>query len=389
MRPQIDNINQILEVITNREEFFVADRDNYRIINYKVNFESTFLSGCEKTDNLLRECRGIIFNIHGEVIRRPYHKFFNVGEVPSTKLEALDLSQDHEYLEKLDGSMIAPFILNNQIIWATKMAAPAFHAMVVEHVSKKQNILYEQAVNNFDKHRITLIFEWCSRQSRIVLDYPKDTLILTGARFMQSGYYLSREELQDISTQYNIPLVKALNHEMSKEDFINYVRSLKNEEGYVIRFSDNHGEMTKIKADDYVLAHKMIDTLNSEKNIIQYICDSKIDDFLPMLDEHRATTLSNYHKDVITNLSSIVKQMWSGYNEACVNSETRKDFALKVKDKKYASYMFKCKDNLEAPNLESLLRYIKSICNSNKYCDNARYLWGNLKWKDYYGLETE
>lgn len=51
-----------------------------------------------------RECRGLIFcaETH-KVISRRLHKFFNIGELPETQAELIDITRPHIILEKMDG----------------------------------------------------------------------------------------------------------------------------------------------------------------------------------------------------------------------------------------------------------------------------------------------
>ena len=86
--PEIRNISDVLPALEGREEFIIADRPGYKVVNYLVNFEDTFpqVIGGDFTDEqraiaaLRRECRGIKFNSEtGEIICRPLQKFFNVN----------------------------------------------------------------------------------------------------------------------------------------------------------------------------------------------------------------------------------------------------------------------------------------------------------------------
>jgi len=116
--PHITNISDVLPAIEGRDEFVVAVKEGYTVINYNVMMADTF--DC----NIRRECRGIIFDtVTGEIIRRPFHKFFNVNEREETQDHVFDLCRSYTILEKLDGSMIAPFIVNGEMIWGTKMGA--------------------------------------------------------------------------------------------------------------------------------------------------------------------------------------------------------------------------------------------------------------------------
>ena len=54
-----------------------------------------------------RECRGLIFcaETH-KVISRRLHKFFNIGELPETQAELIDITRPHIILEKMDGYLL-------------------------------------------------------------------------------------------------------------------------------------------------------------------------------------------------------------------------------------------------------------------------------------------
>ena len=133
-----------------------------------------------------RECRGIIFDTAtGDIIRRPFHKFFNVNERDETQDHRVDLSRPHAILEKLDGSMIAPFLVNGELIWGTKMGATDVAKPVEEFI--KNNPQYLSFAEEAVHHGLTPIFEWCSRKQRIVLDYKEDQLVLTAMRNQITG----------------------------------------------------------------------------------------------------------------------------------------------------------------------------------------------------------
>ena len=81
--PEIRTIDDVLPAIEGRKEFYVTDKGYYKVINYHVNLEDTFpeIDEQDPIPAVRRECRGIMFNTHsGRIIRRPFHKFFNLGE---------------------------------------------------------------------------------------------------------------------------------------------------------------------------------------------------------------------------------------------------------------------------------------------------------------------
>ncbi len=70
---------------------------------------------------------------------------------------------------------------------------------------------------------------------------------------------------------------------MSFENLWGNVRGLRGREGIIIRFADGH--MMKMKAEDYVERHNLLDDIRFDHKIIGLVLAEKIDDKLPMLDE--------------------------------------------------------------------------------------------------------
>jgi hypothetical protein len=69
--PLIRTIDDVLPAIDGRDEFIVAEREGYKIVNYVVNKEDTFFSGDPEIDAIRRELRGIIFDENGVLIFTP------------------------------------------------------------------------------------------------------------------------------------------------------------------------------------------------------------------------------------------------------------------------------------------------------------------------------
>ena len=302
--PIINNISDVLPAIEGRDEFVVAEKEGYTVINYNVMMADTFPSIDYEVGNpadwhcamVRRECRGIIFDTAtGNIIRRPFHKFFNVNEREETQDHIVDLSRDHAILEKLDGSMIAPFIVNDQMIWGTKMGATDVAKPVEEFV--KNNPQYVEFAETIVGHfGITPIFEWCSRKQRIVLDYTEDQLILTGARNMVTGEYIRHENLLLWGNFRGIPVVRAFEPQTDMKAFLQYVHDLEDLEGFVVRFADGH--MLKLKCHWYLQIHKAKEAILQDRNIVELILDEKLDDIKAHLPAEDRDRLSYFESQI-------------------------------------------------------------------------------------------
>ena len=355
--PYIQNITDVLPAIEGRDEFVVAVKEGYTVINYNVMMADTFPPVIIPTSEydqangvyemrdyyaaLRRECRGIIFDTEsGEILRRPYHKFFNVNEREETQDNVVDLSRPHAILEKLDGSMIAPFIVNDRLIWGTKMGATEVAEPVEDFVLLHEN--YSQFARFLIRRGYTPIFEWCSRKQRIVLDYKEDQLILTAIRDLTTGRYMSWDLVTNTADLYFIPVVGKWETGVDMDNktmssFVNYVRDLEDVEGFVVRFSDGH--MIKLKCDWYVQIHKAKEKILQDRNIVELILDDKLDDVkahLPQEDRDRLTVFEDDFCFVI--FSSVIFMLDNDLSWIREQDIDRKTFALEHAER-YDQYM--------------------------------------------------
>jgi RNA ligase len=341
--PYITNISDVLPAIEGRDEFVVAVKEGYTVINYNVMMADTFPDVIVETDPydwlfgvyeqrdynaaVRRECRGIIFDTAtGEIIRRPFHKFFNVNEREETQDHVVDLSRPHAILEKLDGSMVAPFIVNGEMIWGTKMGATDVAQPVEEFV--KNNPDYITFASGLLQAGFTPIFEWCSRKQRIVLDYREDQLVLTAIRKIRTGVYETHESLQDFAEVFGIPLVRAYEPETDMKEFLETVRDMEDVEGFVVRFDDGH--MLKLKCHWYLQIHKAKEAILQDRNIVELILDEKLDDVkahLPQEDRFELDRFEHLFNIEVASACMTIERILEGI---ATDGVDRKTFALEI-----------------------------------------------------------
>ena len=335
--PIIINISDVLPAIEGRDEFVVAEKEGYTVINYNVMMADTFpdvrriivddIGIYSNHAALRRECRGIIFDSKtGDIIRRPFHKFFNVNEREETQDHVVDLSRPHAILEKLDGSMIAPFIVNGAMIWGTKMGATDVAKPVEDFVAR--NTEYVRFAEEAIANEWTPIFEWCSRKQRIVLDYFDDQLVLTGMRHMNTGSYALYDNLVELGNAFSIPVVRAFEPQTDMKAFLNYVHDLEDLEGFVVRFGDGH--MLKLKCHWYLQIHKAKEAILQDRNIVELILDEKLDDIkahLPAEDRDRLSQFENDFNIEVASTCIMIERILDGIETDGVD---RKTFALEI-----------------------------------------------------------
>lgn len=212
-------------------------------------------------------CRGIVFDtITGKIICRPFDKFFNLGERPSTKPKyVLSRAKKTAFrvTEKMDGSMLCIWHCGDKWMTSTPGSIDSPQAIYArDYLLSKYNI-------NQLPTDITYVCEMISptdRQDKVV-DYGKrDELVLLTAfenRWEQTEVPAGRLSL--LASRANMPKVPVW-----EADFENFM-SLPipdNVEGYVIAFED--GFRIKVKSMAYVKAFRLLSDFSS-KHLFEYV----------------------------------------------------------------------------------------------------------------------
>lgn len=404
--PHIEHISDVRPYIAGKSEFREIEKDWYIVINYMVALEDTFppmtVSGGDKKMRaqrlheraILRECRGLIFDsTSGDLISRPYHKFFNVGERPELHVNSINLSDPHVVLEKLDGSMIRPIPLpNNERGFRLGTKAGVTDVSMRAEVWLARHPRYIEFVNRMLDMAIVPIFEWCSRKDRIVVDYPEDRLVLTAMRELRSGIYFPYEGLVSHAQDwgYDIDVVKAINPEqyLSKDytsdlsKFVDVVKSWEGTEGIVLRFDTGH--MAKVKADDYVLLHQSKAAVSQEKYVIKVIADDNIDDLLPLLAEDDQKRLKNFQRAFWSQVDEVASSIVDMYIEGGSDVSDQRQFAQQFVascPRQMHPFMYGLKKGKGAKRM--LVDNILKSVGTQKAVNSGRWMWGGLRWDPY------
>lgn len=296
----IRHIDDVLPHIEGRQDFIVAQKDGYTVIDYVYALPDSF-------DHPARiECRGIKFAPDGNILARPLHKFFNAGERPDTQPHALDFSQPHTIMEKLDGSMIHSAIVDGEVVFMTRMGRTDVARKAERHLTDRINYMSSLLLNA--SHPATPIFEWTAPDNRIVVRYEESALTLLAIRRHEDGFYYPPSVCADWAADMDVPFVT--NHEpqhTSAADFLAYAHAVRGSEGFVVRFAN--GLWVKAKGEDYVLKHRAKDSILQEKNLLALALSGGLDDVLPLLDEADAAAAREYAAAVEWGIHKIAQDL--------------------------------------------------------------------------------
>jgi len=293
-----------------------------------------------KWDDITLNCRGLVLDNDGNVIAKPFPKFFNYEEHKPEDIP----NENFEVYEKMDGSLGIVFHYNNEWHVATRGSFQSDQA-----IKAKQILDTKYNISSLRKTR-TYLFEIIYPENRIVVDYGnEEKLVLLGVIDTESGeeipnssLFFMEEDGWDIVTTYKTwgEDWETLKKEISKDN-----------EGYVIRFSG--GMRMKIKGVEYVRLHKIL-TNFSTKDIWELLKNGEpLEPFLERVPDE----FDDWVKRTVMNLRYSFHHIderagkmhdyfrYGKYND--VDPEpTKKEFAEYVKQfpKELAAVMFKMWD---------------------------------------------
>lgn len=266
-------------------------------------------------DDVTLMCRGLITDTDGNVIAKPFSKFFNVEE------KMHNATDEFEIYEKMDGSLGIVFHYDNKWHVATRGSFES------EQAIRAMEMLEQNIVADLDTS-LTYCVEIIYPENRIVVDY-------LGKEFLS---YLSSFRVSDGAEVYHpVFYEKALRYNFKDYTKIQSLNT-KNQEGFVVVFSN--GERCKIKFEDYLRLHKIV-TETSSVHVWEMMKDGK--ELKSML-ENVPDEFYDWVKSVINELESkffdIKTKYTEYYNILRVCNYERSKFAEIAKNKEYPQLLF-------------------------------------------------
>ena len=176
--------------------------------------------------------------------------------------------------------------------------------------------------------------------------------------------------------ELGIPVVDVIEPFKDVQSLMQYTKTLKNAEGFIIAFEDGH--KLKIKADEYVRIHKTLDRIRFDRNIVALIINENIDDVVGMLPEEEAKKVHAFEErfwnafkqkeDYILGLRDIANQLYDNDRKQIAVS-----FVPTLDHKADAGFIFKLLDGHGIRVL--MMAYIeKNISTNTKWDVCAKWM---------------
>src|SRR3990167_3396391 len=291
------------------------ENEDVRIFNYtqKTQFDREW-------DDVTRQCRGLIMNVKtGEILARPFPKFFNYQEHVQNNWP---IPNDIPIVtEKLDGSLGILYSVHGKTAIATRGSFVSDQALWATKWWK------ENMGDEFYEPGMTALFEILYPENRVVVNYDFSGLVHLATLGNVDGEQLDVFFGSPMRTAKIVPLTNV--EQLMKLDE-------PNSEGFVIFYPKENVRM-KIKFPEYVRLHKIVTGI-SEIGVWEMLRDKS--DFGPLMEkvpDEFFNWLEGVKKDLIEKYNKIKNHAAAQYGGLMMDLgmameiPTRKDRALEIK----------------------------------------------------------
>jgi RNA ligase len=241
-------------------------------------------------DDITLNCRGLVLDTEGNVIAKPFPKFFNYEEHKPEDIP----NEYFEIYEKVDGSLGIFFYYEGEWHMATRGSFTSEQAIKGMEIAKKYNY------NKICVPGYTYLFEIIYPENRIVVDYGKEERLVLLGVMNRRGEEFPYEEMVDEGWDI------VMKYKAWGEDWETLKKEIsKDNEGYVIRFSG--GMRMKIKGDEYVRLHRIL-TNFSTKDIWELLRNNEqLEPFLERVPDEFDAWVKEVVRDLQTRYDNILK----------------------------------------------------------------------------------
>lgn len=324
-----------------------------KIVNYteKAAFDNVW-------NEVTLTCRGLIFNsASGEVVARPFPKFFNYGQ---TGCPAIDLDAPAIVSDKLDGSLGILYPVPSGG-WAIATRG----SFVSDQAIHATELLRSKYANFKPVAGYTYLFEIIYPENRIVCDYSGlDDLVYLGAVKTETGrsygaYYAS-------NLDWYGPKAETFPYETMREALA--APSRPGMEGFVVHFPKSD-ERVKIKQLDYIALHRIVTGLNA-RSVWEAMLSGTVQELIEKIPDEFHGFIRGVQKDLHGEVTEFVDFVFRRYARIVQELRrdklfTKKDFALRVKDENYTWALFAIWDG--ASSTEIYRRFLEKCKPAHDY----------------------
>lgn len=243
-------------------------------------------------DSTTIQCRGLVIDGLGNVVARPFPKFFNFDEadarVPNTQPKMI--------YEKLDGSLGIAFKHNGQDYLITRGSWNS------DAGKKGFEILQSKSLNLIEGY--TYLFEILHTDDlEIVVQYDKEDIVLLGIVETVSGVEIPHNKLKDF-VGGTVEIVKTYDFaNMSLKEL--KAMDLRNKEGFVVLYPC--GYRCKVKFENYFIQHRL---KANTKQIRIALFDGTLQELINKVPDEFHIIIKNYVAEVDAKIQKIKDEIF-------------------------------------------------------------------------------
>ena len=216
-------------------------------------------------NDVTMQCRGLIANTNGQVVARPFRKFFNAEETNISNFN----EESFTAYDKMDGSLGILYPSADGYAIATR------GSFVSEQALEGTRIWEERYTDTTVNPAWTYMFEIIYPANRVVVDYGDvHDLVLLGAVDTSTG---SSVPLEQARAGWRGPVV--LEHTYRNLDEALLARGENGSEGLVLHFPKTDTRI-KVKRSEYVRLHRLYTDVSERRVWEELSSKGSVDDWL-------------------------------------------------------------------------------------------------------------
>lgn len=267
------------------------------------------------------QCRGIIVDANGDVVARPFEKFYNYEELEGLGISVPNLPFD--VFEKMDGSLGILYWIGDIPYLATR---GSFKSDQSKHGTEILHTKYRSVWDRLDRSK-TYLFEIIYPEDKHCIVYGPDVddIFLLAVIDTETG--LETDSIENYRDCLSVT---------KKYDGINDWTDIRerfdgaNREGFVVRFSN--GFRMKMKYEEYFKIH-FIRSMLSKKLIAEHLADGNlayIEETIGQLDEENQIYYRKLKDTVLSRYNEIESELNKVFRPH-TDFDTMKEYAEWVK----------------------------------------------------------
>ena len=299
-------------------------------------------------DEITVQCRGLVTNSKGEIVAKPFKKFFNYEELVGKGV--IPEKGDYVYVqEKMDGSLGILFNYDGEWIMATRGSFTSEQAVMGLEIVKEKYFLDSWM------QEYAYLLEIIYPENRIVVNYGVEKVTFLSA--VLNGTY-KWNSTDDTELHWSTSLMIFKSNGIHESDVVKteqhfkfsdeLYKSLKeknetNKEGFVLRFQPGNFRM-KIKFEEYVRLHKIMTNLSTTAVWEVLSNGGNMDELLKDVPDEFYDKIKEYEDELKFMFNSLSNDYGIHFRDIQNMMDKvggdRKNFANVAKQYKYPSLLF-------------------------------------------------